>query len=731
MLDFGSNVFLITDVEARRIGIPILRHKIALNTANGASTILGVTPPLLLSYGSKERELLTRHCMLVIKATPSTCFDLLVGNADCAELRAVHDTGFNTLSLYPVMRDPLIFTTMSYPLWISALLPSNNHDNTNPTVGIIDGTSAFLAANHAATLEALHVLETIQTQLRVDVNYWNAYNKHLGVAALLDALTVVVKTSDLFTHDPLCDVHPVRRTFSIHLLLKSRPLNAFNAYDSSETLQYIAGIFAFYIRKGSECPLLHRACNLSNPNVELKYLSRPRASAFLPNDVPPVMHRRIDLTPTIGGYTSATIGFREALTARIRYDRNMLSDEQPFAVVGICILFPDPCALWLHGIYPRPLKDTEVSTPYDNLDPIPAISFNQVRSFIIPSLSQEVNKELRFWDSSLAYPSSFMRSATLPSPTVGHDLDQWSADHSNARHTFTLCIKCSTAIECGLIYAHDLVRVCNLQLHRMNNEEKAHQVKKIFRNDKRQAFSKRSRMEQREMEFMVKSGMAKKMYQENVPKEEQDLLLLHNPAGLVKWMNKHLKALRSLNRDEADPHVHAPSEHVALRGTDDPPQRGHRAAAGRGAGGSSKKGRRSHAPVRNNRAGEEDQPYIKERGSIADLLSPAPAGSSGLNLWEHGRPSKILWNTSDQTGYEKAINESTPLSDDVTHEEFFWNEWEEKRECVLSTLPAAQGTALIKQVKRWVARFTAAAEQSCGVSKPLTIAGSSSTPMEE
>ncbi|GAX76685.1 hypothetical protein CEUSTIGMA_g4131.t1 [Chlamydomonas eustigma] len=37
----------------RRIGIPILQPKIALNIANGANTILGVTPPLLLSYGSK------------------------------------------------------------------------------------------------------------------------------------------------------------------------------------------------------------------------------------------------------------------------------------------------------------------------------------------------------------------------------------------------------------------------------------------------------------------------------------------------------------------------------------------------------------------------------------------------------------------------------------------------------------------------------------------------------
>ncbi|GAX86464.1 hypothetical protein CEUSTIGMA_g13874.t1 [Chlamydomonas eustigma] len=198
----------------------------------------------------------------------------------------------------------------------------------------------------------------------------------------------------------------------------------------------------------------------------------------------------------------------------------------------------------------------------------------------------------------------------------------------------------------------------------MNNDEKANQIKRILRNDKREAFIKRARMEQRETEFLAQSNLAKKI------------------------------------------------EHVALRGIDDPPQRSHQAAAGRGAGGSSKKGRRSHAPVRNNRAGEEDQSYIKERGSIADLLSPAPAGSSGLNLWEHGRPSKILWNTSDQTGYEKAINESTPLSDDVTHEEFFWNEWEEKKECVLSTLPASQAHALIKQVKRWVARYTAAAEQS-------------------
>ncbi|GAX85940.1 hypothetical protein CEUSTIGMA_g13356.t1 [Chlamydomonas eustigma] len=279
--------------------------------------------------------------------------------------------------------------------------------------------------------------------------------------------------------------------------------------------------------------------------------------------------------------------------------------------------------------------------------------------------------------------------------------------------------------------AHDLGETPSPSFPRMNNDEKANQVKRILRNDKKQAFIKRTRMEQRETEFLAQSNLAKKMYQENVPKEQQDLLLLHNPAGLVKWMNGHLKSLRSHNRGAVDPPVRAPSEHVALRGTDDPPLRGHQAAAERGAGGSSNKGRRTRPPVKNNRAGEEDQPYIKERGSIADLLSPAPAGSSGLNLWEHGRPSKILWNTSDQTGYEKAINESTPLSEEVTHEDFFWNEWEEKKECVLSTLPASQAHALIKQVKRWVARYTAAVEQDSGVSRPLTIAGGSTTPMKE
>jgi len=99
MLDFGSNVFLITDVEATRIGIPILRHSIALNTANGSSTILGVTPPLLISYGCIDRGLQSSHCMLVIKSTLSTCFDLLIGNPDCAEFRAIHDTGLGTLTL--------------------------------------------------------------------------------------------------------------------------------------------------------------------------------------------------------------------------------------------------------------------------------------------------------------------------------------------------------------------------------------------------------------------------------------------------------------------------------------------------------------------------------------------------------------------------------------------------------------------------------------------------------
>jgi hypothetical protein len=106
MLDFGSNVFLITDVEATRIGIPILRHSIALNTANGSSTILGVTPPLLSSYRCIDRVLQSSHCMLVIKSTSSTCFDLLIGNPDCSEFRAIHDTGLGTLSLSKLCSDP-------------------------------------------------------------------------------------------------------------------------------------------------------------------------------------------------------------------------------------------------------------------------------------------------------------------------------------------------------------------------------------------------------------------------------------------------------------------------------------------------------------------------------------------------------------------------------------------------------------------------------------------------
>ncbi|GAX86356.1 hypothetical protein CEUSTIGMA_g13768.t1, partial [Chlamydomonas eustigma] len=85
--------------------------------------------------------------------------------------------------------------------------------------------------------------------------------------------------------------------------------------------------------------------------------------------------------------------------------------------------------------------------------------------------------------------------------------------------------------------------------------------------------------------------------------------------GLVKWINGHLKSLRSHNRGAVDPPVRAPDEHVALRGTDDPPQRGHQAAAERGAGGSSNKGRRTRPPVKNNRAKDVKWEWTAERAS--------------------------------------------------------------------------------------------------------------------
>ena len=104
--DWGSNGMLITEDLACQLGIPVYPMQIRLNTSNGASTVTGVTAPLILSYGSGSNELVTEHCFLVIKSHPGQCFHALIGNPDAKTFHALHDTSTGIIT-YHTSHGPL------------------------------------------------------------------------------------------------------------------------------------------------------------------------------------------------------------------------------------------------------------------------------------------------------------------------------------------------------------------------------------------------------------------------------------------------------------------------------------------------------------------------------------------------------------------------------------------------------------------------------------------------
>jgi hypothetical protein len=243
----------------------------------------------------------------------------------------------------------------NFPPWISALLPPNAHDIPD----ILESTSSYLHAHHVATLEALHVLEIIKTQLQVDPIIGH---KHGGLTTLLNDLTIVVKQSHLFMHDPMCDVHPSKRNYNIHLLLKSQTLRLFRYFAVGETLQYIAGVFTYFIKEGSEYPTLYNAHNLCDPLTKLSYLCRRTGTSLTPRNASCLGLIPIRLSAKNG---DATLPFQASMRLRINQDRYVFDAKRSHEVIGICISFQDLISLWKYGIYPRPFYDCEVDTTYD------------------------------------------------------------------------------------------------------------------------------------------------------------------------------------------------------------------------------------------------------------------------------------------------------------------------------------------------------------------------------
>jgi hypothetical protein len=107
LLDWGSNVFLMSESIASSCRIVVHPIPVRLNTSNGATAVLGVTAPIIVSYGAGMHEVQREHCFLVVRTSPGACFKLLIGNSDALRYGAAHDTVASMLIIrpqYPVCR---------------------------------------------------------------------------------------------------------------------------------------------------------------------------------------------------------------------------------------------------------------------------------------------------------------------------------------------------------------------------------------------------------------------------------------------------------------------------------------------------------------------------------------------------------------------------------------------------------------------------------------------------
>jgi hypothetical protein len=101
LFDGGSNGFLMTDKVADSLGVQVFPAEVVLNTSNGPTRVLGTTLPIPISYGAGCTEIITHHCFLVVPASVTGCYDLLLGNTDVLHYGGIHDMGRGVLEMFP------------------------------------------------------------------------------------------------------------------------------------------------------------------------------------------------------------------------------------------------------------------------------------------------------------------------------------------------------------------------------------------------------------------------------------------------------------------------------------------------------------------------------------------------------------------------------------------------------------------------------------------------------
>jgi hypothetical protein len=110
LIDDGANTGIVTLALVEKLGIPYDRRDVTLATSNGASTVIGLTAPIQLHFGSLEQGYTSRQCFLVMDG-PCGLYDLLVGNRDFNLCRGILDARAQTMTLKPYGMDEVVINT--------------------------------------------------------------------------------------------------------------------------------------------------------------------------------------------------------------------------------------------------------------------------------------------------------------------------------------------------------------------------------------------------------------------------------------------------------------------------------------------------------------------------------------------------------------------------------------------------------------------------------------------
>jgi hypothetical protein len=111
MADDGSNAFLVSRAAVNALGIHWEERGLNLLTSNGNSSVVGITEPLQLHYGTPENGLYTQHCFLIVDGLDAL-FDILVGNQDFQDHGGVLKAGTGMYELHPQGKPPIYLQTV-------------------------------------------------------------------------------------------------------------------------------------------------------------------------------------------------------------------------------------------------------------------------------------------------------------------------------------------------------------------------------------------------------------------------------------------------------------------------------------------------------------------------------------------------------------------------------------------------------------------------------------------